>query len=64
MDYFKLIHITYKKDAELTIATIKYDVDQARRFGVLATDENQQIVDFQENQEFQLKFQTNLVIVM
>lgn len=48
MDYFKLIQYHIQKDAELTIATIKYDVDQARRFGVLATDENQQIVDFQE----------------
>jgi len=48
MDYFKLIQYHISKGAELTIATIKYDVDQARRFGVLATDENNQVVDFQE----------------
>ncbi len=48
MDYLKLIQYHIKKGAELTIATIKYDVDQARRFGVLATDENNQVIDFQE----------------
>lgn len=48
MDYLKFIYYHIEKDAELTIATIKYDVDQARRFGVLATDENNQVIDFQE----------------
>jgi glucose-1-phosphate adenylyltransferase len=48
MDYLKLIQYHIEKGAELTIATIKYDVDQARRFGVLATDENNQVIDFQE----------------
>jgi glucose-1-phosphate adenylyltransferase len=48
MDYFKLIDYHISKGAELTIATIKYDADQSRRFGVLATDESNQVVDFQE----------------
>jgi len=48
MDYFKLIDYHISKGAELTIATIKYDADQSKRFGVLATDESNQVVDFQE----------------
>lgn len=48
MDYFKMIQYHIDKKAELTIATIKYDVDQARRFGVLATDDDNLVVDFQE----------------
>jgi len=48
MDYFKMIQYHINKKAELTIATIKYPVDQSRRFGVLATDENNLVLDFQE----------------
>lgn len=48
MDYFKLIQYHISKGAELTIATIKYDAEQSKRFGVLATDEDNRIVDFQE----------------
>lgn len=48
MDYYKMIQYHIQKSAELTIASFKQDVDQSRRFGVLATDEDNQIIDFQE----------------
>lgn len=48
MDYYKMIQYHIQKGAELTIASFKQDVDQSRRFGVLATDENNLIIDFQE----------------
>lgn len=48
MDYFKMIQYHINKGSELTIATIKYDVDQSSRFGVLATDDDNRVLDFQE----------------
>lgn len=48
MDYLKMVEYHIRNDAALTIASIKTNVDQARRFGVLVTDENNWVIDFQE----------------
>lgn len=48
MDYYKMIQFHIEHGAELTISTLKFNVKEARRFGVLVTDENNWIVDFQE----------------
>lgn len=47
-DYYKMLTYHIENKAELTIATIKFDKDQAQRFGVMVTDENKNIIDFQE----------------
>lgn len=48
MDYMKMIQAHINSKADLTIASIKYPTSEAKRFGVLVTDNDGWIVDFQE----------------
>lgn len=48
MDYLKMAQYHIENDAQLTIASIKFQTDYARRFGVLVTDDNNWVIDFQE----------------
>ncbi len=48
MDYNKMLNYHVRKNADITIAMIPVDIREASRFGILACNENGQIVDFEE----------------
>jgi len=48
MDYRKMLKFHQEKDAILTIATIPVPAEEAHRFGMLKTDDNNKILEFQE----------------
>lgn len=48
MDYRKFYEFHQKSNAELTIATIPVPVEEADRYGIIATDSNDRITDFIE----------------
>ena len=48
MDYRKFYEFHQESDAELTIATIPVPIEQASRYGIMATDSNDRITDFIE----------------
>jgi glucose-1-phosphate adenylyltransferase len=48
MDYSKMLKLHKEKNAELTIAVIDVDINEASRFGILSADENGKIFDFDE----------------
>lgn len=48
MDYNKMVSAHKKANADATIAVIEVPWDEAPRFGIMNTDENMQIVEFEE----------------
>ena len=48
MDYRKMIEFHKEKKADTTIAVIKVPWEEAHRFGIMNTDENDKIIEFQE----------------
>jgi len=48
MDYSKMIAFHEEKKADLTIAGIEVDRDKARHLGIMQTDEEGRVIDFEE----------------
>ncbi len=48
MDYARMLRFHKERDAAVTLASIEVPVQQATRFGVVAVDENERVVGFQE----------------
>ncbi len=48
MDYEVMLDFHKKNGAEVTIAVMPVPMEEASRFGIMITDENRQIVDFEE----------------
>jgi glucose-1-phosphate adenylyltransferase len=48
MDYRRMLHAHEDHGADVTMATIEVAVDEARRFGVVAVDNDRRVVGFQE----------------
>ena len=51
MNYKKMLHYHQEKEADCTIAAIEVPWDEASRFGILNTDEDDKIVEFDEKPE-------------
>lgn len=51
MDYTKLLDVHKKKGAEATIAVMEVEWDEASRFGIMNTDEDDKVVEFEEKPE-------------
>ena len=48
MDYAKMLHYHEKKKADATIAVLEVPMDEASRFGIMNTDEEDRIYEFEE----------------
>jgi len=48
MDYSKMIAFHEKNNADLTIAALRVDIDEARSFGVMQTGDDGRVVGFEE----------------
>ena len=48
MDYQKMLEDHIKNDADCTIAVLEVPLEEASRFGIMNTDENNRIVEFEE----------------
>ncbi len=48
MDYAALIKAHKEKSADLTVACMRVPIEEAHAFGVMATDEDRRIIEFQE----------------
>lgn len=48
MDYGKMIHLHKNNGADATIAVIEVPQEEASRFGIMSTDENSNITEFEE----------------
>ncbi|MBO4365566.1 MAG: glucose-1-phosphate adenylyltransferase [Eggerthellaceae bacterium] len=48
MDYSRMIRFHEKNDADATIAVMPVPIEEASRFGILATDEENRVTDFVE----------------
>lgn len=51
MDYEVMLDFHKENNAEVTIAVMPVPMEEAKRFGVMITDENRQITDFEEKPE-------------
>ena len=51
MDYEMMLDFHKKQDAKITIATIEVPMEEASRFGVVITDDDGRIVEFEEKPE-------------
>jgi len=51
MDYRRMIEFHKQKNADLTISVFEESVKEARRFGVLEINEDQQVIGFEEKPE-------------
>ena len=51
MDYEVMLDFHKEKGAEVTIAVMPVPMEEAKRFGIMITDENRQITDFEEKPE-------------
>ena len=51
MDYEAMLDFHKQKNADVTIAAIPVPMEEASRFGVVLTDEDKQITEFEEKQE-------------
>lgn len=51
MDYEVMLDFHKKNGAEVTIAAMPVPYEEAKRFGIVITDDNRQIVDFEEKPE-------------
>lgn len=52
MDYMKMLKFHKTKDADCTIAVIEVDLEDASRFGIMNTRENNEIYEFEEKPVF------------
>lgn len=52
MDYSKMLDFHLKNQAQATIAVIQVPWQEASRFGIMNTDSNQRVVEFDEKPEF------------
>src|SRR5213594_3154502 len=48
MDYSRMLRFHQDHDAAVTLATIEIPIEDANRFGIIATDENERVTGFQE----------------
>ncbi|MGV2686728.1 glucose-1-phosphate adenylyltransferase, partial [Clostridium perfringens] len=48
MDYDRMLAYHKEKDADCTISVIEVSLDEAKRFGMVNTDENYRIFEFEE----------------
>lgn len=48
MDYNKMLQFHKEKGADVTIAVLEVTLEEAKRFGILSTDENDRITEFAE----------------
>jgi glucose-1-phosphate adenylyltransferase len=48
MDYREVIQLHKEKNAEITVCTLPVSLEEAPRFGILSTDADGQIIDFEE----------------
>lgn len=48
MDYTKMLAFHIEKQADCTIATLEVPKHEASRFGILASDEDKRVIDFEE----------------
>ena len=48
MDYNKMLEFHKAKGADVTIAVLEVTLEEAKRFGILSTDDNDKIVEFAE----------------
>ncbi|MGI6644381.1 MAG: glucose-1-phosphate adenylyltransferase [Bacilli bacterium] len=48
MDYQKMLDVHLEKNADLTIAVLNVTYEEAKRFGIMSVDENDQIIEFEE----------------
>ena len=48
MDYSNMLNFHKAHDADVTIACIEVDINEASRFGIMVTDDDERIVEFQE----------------
>lgn len=48
MDYGKMLDYHKEKGADVTIATMPVSMDEASRFGIMVTDSNGRVIEFQE----------------
>ena len=48
MDYNKMLEFHKEKGADVTIAVLEVTLEEAKRFGILSTDDNDKIVEFAE----------------
>lgn len=51
MDYEMMLNYHKKKKADVTIAVFKVPMDEAHRFGIMNTDDNNRILEFEEKPE-------------
>ena len=51
MDYEKMLEEHKKNKASLTVSVIEVPIEEASRFGIMNTDENNRIVEFEEKPE-------------
>jgi len=51
MDYEVMLDFHKKNGAEVTLAVMPVPMEEARRFGIVITDDNRRIVDFEEKPE-------------
>ena len=51
MDYEVMLDYHKSNNAEITIAAMPVPMEEAKRFGILITDENRQITEFEEKPE-------------
>lgn len=51
MDYEMMLNIHKKKEADATIAVFQVPIEEAHRFGIMNTDENNRIIEFEEKPE-------------
>ena len=48
MDYAKMLKFHQEKNADATIAVLEVPMEEAKRFGIMNTGENDRIIDFEE----------------
>ena len=51
MDYEVMLDFHKEKEADVTIAVMPVPMEEAKRFGIMITDENRRITDFEEKPE-------------
>lgn len=51
MDYEAMLEYHKENNAEVTIAVMPVPMEEAKRFGIMITDENKKITDFEEKPE-------------
>src|SRR5262249_7856530 len=51
MDYSRMLRFHQERSAAVTLATIEVPLTAARRFGIIAVDEQQRVIGFQEKPE-------------